>query len=53
MSEPNEIKMRELLQGIRKIRDEITGSDDATPRWVPIDLNALCNEFMDEKGNLK
>lgn len=52
-SESHESKMRALLKGIRKIRAEITASDGDTPRWVPIDLNALCNEFMDEKGNLK
>lgn len=45
-------KMRSLLTGIRKVCDEITASDGGTPRWVPIELNALCNQFMDEKGNL-
>lgn len=47
-----EIKMRELLTGIRKVRDEIISSHAHMPRWVSMDLNALCNQFMDEKGNL-
>jgi len=45
-------RMRELLTGIRKIRDEITANDYQVPRWVPSDLNSLCNKFMDEKGGL-
>ncbi len=48
-----EDKIRAILRGVRKIRDEITGSDDPIPLWVLGDLNALCNQFMDEKGNLK
>ena len=48
-----EDKIRSLLKGVRKIRDEITACDDPIPRWVAGDLNALCHQFMDEKGNLK
>lgn len=51
MSTPE--KMKALLAGVRKIRDEITASDGDTPRWVAMDLNALVLQFADEKGKLK
>lgn len=48
--ELSEDTVRAVLKGVRKIRDEITASDDPVPRWVPIELNALTHKFADDKG---